>query len=504
MGSVNTQPNILIVQTDQQRWDVTEPGHPCGTPNLDRMAREGVRFDNVFPPMAHCCPSRASLMTGLYPSQHGVWNNVQNCARLSSGLNAGVECWSESLRRAGYNLNFSGKWHVSADENPADRGWNEGRIFARKNSNLHAMGQALSEWPTRPVVDTPMAERHPGQIVKPGWGDWWMYGTSEEHRPDYVPNQEKPWDDGAPDALILHSALDQLDACLAGDQPWLNYVGLLGPHDPFIVPEHYLRKYDPDAIELPTAWDDPMTGKPDYFRRQKRCFDQMSEREKREAIAHYWAYCTMMDDLFGELLAKLEAAGQLDRTVVIFCSDHGEFLGEHGLYLKGVAPYDGGYKVPFLIRAPEFIAEPGRRVSQLVSLMDLCPTLVELTGCEAPNAGRADGASLLPFLRGETPADWRDAVYFQCNGTEVYFSSRTVRTEKWKLIYNAVAMDELYDLENDPAELRNLADDPDLAEVKKSLYARLWQLARASDDDWISCNYPPVSLADWGPKVVES
>lgn len=494
--------NILIFQTDQQRWDVTEPHHPCKTPNLDRMAAEGVRFRTVLPPMAHCCPSRASFMTGLYPSQHGVWNNTHNHPALSRGLKRGVECWSEKARANGYTLRYSGKWHVSADEDPRDRGWTEGYLTAAKvPAGEFAMGHSLKQWQNHEIVDTPLDQRQPGQIIKPGWGDWWIYGTREDRYPGYVAAQNQPWDDGHGDCAILSSALSQLDEALASDTPWIHYIGFNGPHDPFIVPERYLAQYDPAKIELPENWNDPLLDKPAYFRRQKMRFDQMSEHEKRECIAHYYAYCTMVDDMFGEVLHKLENAGQLDDTTVIFCSDHGEFLGEHGLYCKGVAPYDGGYRVPLFVRAPRWIRNPGRSVDALVSLMDLCPTIVDLSGCQAPNGGRGPGRSLLPWLRDEVPSDWRDALLLQCNGTEVYFSSRTVRTSAWKFVYNPVDFDELYDLQNDPNERVNLARDPRYSATLRELYVRMWELATEADDDWIASEYHTVSLADFGPKA---
>ena len=120
-----TQPNILIVMTDHQRADTALPEHPAITPNLDRFAAEGVTFTNAFCPSPHCCPARATFFTGLYPSRHGVWNNICNDQALSRGLKPGVRLWSEDLAEAGYALHFSGKWHVSVEESPADRGWTE-------------------------------------------------------------------------------------------------------------------------------------------------------------------------------------------------------------------------------------------------------------------------------------------------------------------------------------------------------------------------------------------
>lgn len=497
---MSSHPNILIFMTDQQRWDVTEPGHPCKTPNLDRMVREGIRFRNVYPPMAHCCPARASFMTGLYPSQHGVWNNVYNESRLNEELKPGIECWSEKLCEAGYAMYYSGKWHVSTTKNPSDYGWSEGFITAAALPDFRGgKGMYIEDWSNCDWPDTPPESRKNGQILKPGWGDWWLYGSRETLNENYQSNKKCPWDDDFVDAKILHSGLEQLDKALAGDQPWCQYIGINGPHDPFVIPEHYAKMYDPDDIELPLNWDDTLLDKPEYYRRQKKRFDQLSECEKREAIAYYYGFCTLCDDMFGEALKKIEDAGELDNTLVIFCSDHGELLGNHGIYLKGVAPYEEGYRVPLLLRWPQGIKHSGREITELVSLMDISPTLCDTVGVSNPNSGKTAGLSLKPFFSGREEPAWRDALYMQCNGTEVFFSSRTVRTEKWKFVYNAVAFDELYDLEKDPYELNNLAGNSAYNDIIKDLYAKMWQLALETNDSYLACQYHTVSLADWGP-----
>ena len=124
------RPNILIFMTDHQRADTVLPEHPAITPNLDRFAQEGVMFTNAFCPSPHCCPSRATFFSGLYPSRHGVWNNVCNRQALSRGLNDGVRLWSQDLAEAGYEMHFCGKWHVSVVESPRDRGWTEHHVSA--------------------------------------------------------------------------------------------------------------------------------------------------------------------------------------------------------------------------------------------------------------------------------------------------------------------------------------------------------------------------------------
>ena len=475
------RPNIVIFMTDQQQAQVTYPDHPCRTPNLDRMASEGIRFGNVFTTMTHCCPSRASFMTGLYPSQHGVYNNVSGAAALSRGLKAGVTTFSEQLQRAGYRLYYSGKWHVSDVEGPSDRGWEEDFVTANKGSST---GRSIEEWKRMPKTEPPR-ERKRGELVRPGWGNRLLYGAKGklEDTRDYK---------------VVQSGIERLRKLKALTDPWCVYIGVTGPHDPFIVPEPYASMYNPDEIELPPNYADSLLDKPGIYRRMRKTFDQLTPQEVRECIAHYWGYCTMIDDLFGMVLDELDRNGQTDNTLVVFLSDHGESLGAHGLYCKGISPYDETYRVPCLMRWPAGIANPGREVKELVSMMDFALTFTELAGTSLP--GDSKGRSLVPWLRGETPAEWRDAVFTQCNGVEIYYTQRIVRTERYKLVYNPADVDELYDLQKDPYEMINLADCPEMEQVKHDLYVKMWREA-ADVGDIIFNQYFTVAAAPIGPAL---
>ncbi len=245
---------------------------------------------------------------------------------------------------------------------------------------------------------------------------------------------------------------------------------------------------------------------------------QLTEREVRESIAHYWGYCAMEDDLFGLLLDAVDTTGQADDTLVLFMSDHGEYLGAHGLYCKGIPCFREAYQVPCVARWPNGLVDPGRRVDAMVSLTDFAPTFLEL-GQATPRAAR-DGQSLVPFLRAETPAGWRDALHTQCNGVELYYTQRSVMTERWKYVYNGFDFDELYDLQADPHELCNLAFpdldalpaphagtrrdgpwpplSPELEAVRRDLLARLWRFAHEHDDHLFNA-YFTVALAPYGP-----
>jgi arylsulfatase A-like enzyme len=473
------KPNILIFMTDQERADVTYADHPCRTPHVERLAREGVRFGNVFTTMAHCCPSRASFFTGLYPSQHGIYNNVSGRAAIHRALNDGVVTFSERLQDAGYGLYFSGKWHISAEENPVDRGWTELAVTGGKERKA---GQPLDSWREMLRSEEPR-ERARGELVRPGWGNKKLYGAKGEL-------------ENINDYRLVQRGIRQLDELKGTQEPWCLYIGVIGPHDPFIVPEKYAKMYDPSGIELPPNYADSLTDKPGIYRRMRRVFDQLTPQEVKESIAHYWGFCSMMDDLFGMVLDALDRNGQAEDTLVLFMSDHGESLASHGIYCKGISPYDETYRVPCVIRWPQGISEPGREVTELVSMMDFAPTLVDLAG--AAPLSNSKGASLVPWLQGERPEHWREAVFNQCNGVEIYYTQRFVRTERYKFVYNPTDVDELYDLANDPYEIINLADLPEMLPIKEEMYARIWREA-ADVDDIIFNPYITVATADFGP-----
>jgi arylsulfatase A-like enzyme len=482
------RPNILIFMTDQEQAQVVLPSHPCHTPNAARLASEGILFTQAYTPAAHCCPSRATFMTGLYPSRHGVYNNVKNTTAIHDGLKPGVTTFDQHLARAGYRMLFCGKWHVTNEENPADRAWEELFVTARGREPRDDRTKGWQERQSAEDEDERLRCR--GELLRKGWGPFRLYGTSMA-RPE-----TDPYHPG--DLRVVRHAVEALGSLGDSDRPWCLFVGTHGPHDPYIIPEHYAMMYAPEDVPLPASYYDMLTDKPRIYQRQRRLWAQLTESEVRESIAHYWGYCTMQDDLLGMVLDALDATGQADDTAVVFLSDHGDYVGSHGLYLKGVASFDEAYHVPLAIRWPAGIENGGRVVSEFVTLADFAPTFLELAGVDAPE--RLSGASLTPFFAARAPAQWRDAVHTQFNGVELYYSQRIVQTARWKYVYNGFDFDELYDRQNDPHEMRNLIAHGNLAGVVRAMCARMWRFA-AQEQDHIHNAYPTVSLAPYGPMV---
>lgn len=480
------RPNILVFMSDQEQAQVVHPDHPCITPNAARLAHEGVLFRRSFCPTAHCCPSRATFMTGLYPSRHGIYNNVSNPTAIHKALYEGIGTFSERLRQAGYNLAYAGKWHVTDAENPADRGWEELFVTAGKGSFHH---RSLVQWNEQARQPEPDGPRQRGQILRPGWGHYQLYRS-------YPTDGPKGYEDHS-DYRIIQSALTALPRLAAQDAPWFLFIGPSGPHDPFVVPERFVQLYDPDEIPLPPSFSDTLVDKPRVYQRMRNQYwGQLTPEEVRESIQHYWAYCTMEDAMFGEVLAALEETGQADNTLVLRLSDHGDYCGAHGLYLKGVPSFREAYNIVTIARWPASIAEPGREVEEFITLADFAPTFIELAGAPVPQ--RLTGRSLVPFLHGKLPADWPDAFFTQFNGVELYYSQRIVTTKEFKYVYNGFDFDELYDLRTDPHEMTNLSDHHDYQGIKRDLVRRMWRFA-GREDDIIFNPYPTVALAPWGP-----
>lgn len=484
-----SQPNILIFMTDHQRGDTLRPDSPCKTPNLDRLRGRAVTFNNAFCSAPHCCPSRASFFTGLYPAEHGVWNNVDVDNALSRGLYDNVRCFSEDFQDNGYRLYFSGKWHLSHYESPEARGFE--LLHHPKQYATPANRPTTTGWSRYGQANTDDADavRCNAQIIRPGYPRYQLYGT-----------RETPGDD----AQVVQAAVDKLHQ-LDHDAPFLMYVGPIGPHDPYYVPQAYLDLYQDVDIALPDNFDDAMQDKPALYRRTQARYNQLSRAEHLEALRHFYAYCSYEDALFGKLLDALEASGHTEDTLVLYCSDHGDYMGAHGLWAKGLPCFREAYDICAMIGGPG-VVNPGREEAAFVSIADWAPTFLSLAGIEAnrPMTGR----SLVPFLKDKAPPDWRRDMFTQTNGNEIYGIQRAVWDQKWKYVYNAYAFDELYDLEADPGELHNLLDEtpPEkspYADIVAAQWRKLWDFARQTGDG-LADPYIMTALMPFGPGILDS
>ncbi len=529
------RPNILIFMTDQQRACSVLPDDPYKaiTPALDEFRKEATVFRRAYGPSPHCCPARASFHTGLMPTRHGVWHNVCVANAITRGLKENVRPWSLDLKEAGYGLYFSGKWHVSNFQQPRDYGW--AHVFPE--SMCHGEGLSPDEQEadalTRELaylkkhhVNAPSGERAPGGIQRPGQTPYIHYGDkTNPFLAQYFRGEgdENPFND----KTVVDAALEQMDT-LDRNDPWCMYVGTLGPHDPYIAPKRFLDLYEGVDFPLPDTFDDPMLDKPALYRRTRDRFRQLTSEEHQQAIKHYLAFCSCEDWLFGRLIEKLKARGEYENTLILYVSDHGDYLGDHGLWCKGLPSFLSCYHVPAILKLPG--QTEGGECNELVSLCDFAPTFLEAAGVESPT--EFAGQSLLPLVsrhdsmvsatgmsplregrhscrphlnqdmtpdtRHPTSVPWRDAIFFQSNGNETYGIQRSVLTDRWRFVYNGFDYDELYDLQNDPGQMKNLAADPAYEAVKKEMYTRIWAFGLEHGEQLVN-DYIMTALADYGP-----
>ncbi|MHB8962649.1 MAG: sulfatase-like hydrolase/transferase [Saccharofermentanales bacterium] len=491
---MGNKPNILVFMTDHQRGDMAPPYNRAITPHLDEFFKSSSAFTNAYCTSPHCCPSRASFFSGLYPSEHGVWNNVDVGNTLSRGLNEGIRLFSEDLMDNGYAMYFSGKWHVSAEEGPRERGFSHcypaHDQYAKKGKtpdlhewDMYKSKKSINEMNASTKVES-SGERLPSQLNREGYPDFSLYGEKYD-----VFGDEKAVDAGC--AYILKAA--------ESATPWFNYIGVLGPHDPYYVAQEYLDRYPIESIRLPENFYDDMHDKPSLYRRTRERFGQLSESGYKEAIRHYLAFCTFLDNLFGKVVDALKQSGQYENTVILYTSDHGDYVGEHGLFAKGLPCFKGAYHIPLLIGGGSgYVKARGCRFDELVSITDMAPTILDIAGIPQRTVS---GRSLAGFLHGQPPADWRDAIFTQSNGNELYGIQRSVMTSKWKYVYNGFDYDELYDLMADPGETINLAREEGYSEVIREMSYRLWTFAYEHKETSIN-PYVMVSLAQYGPGII--
>ncbi|HLH58082.1 MAG TPA: sulfatase-like hydrolase/transferase [Streptosporangiaceae bacterium] len=463
---MSRMPNILWVCTDQQRRDTLGcyGNSWTVTPNLDRLAAEGVVFEQAYAQSPVCTPSRASFLTGRYPRTTGCRQNGQS-------ISAGEVLVTRVLADAGYIGGLSGKLHLSSCHPSVSPG-TERRI---------ADGYDEFHWSHHPDPDWPTNEYN-----------HWLREQGAEYRRQPVPGT-KYVESGMPEehhqtTWCAQKAIDFIEASAGSGHPWQFSVNIFDPHHPFDPPPEYLERYLDrlDEIPLPGYTDGELDSKPVFQRidhagpyggDEDYPFTEMDAHDHRMLRAAYWAMCDLIDVQVGRMLAALERTGQREDTLVVFMTDHGEMLGDHGIYLKGPYFYEPAVGVPLIVSWPGVI-EGGRRSSALVELTDLAPTLLDAAGL--PREPGMQGRSLWPMLAGDAGLDHhRDDVYSEYYNAMPWHKdpaaqATMVRTESHKLVVmHGLAGGELYDLRADPLEQVNRWDDPSLAEVRCELLRRL-------------------------------
>ena len=467
-------PNILLILTDQQRTDsLGFMGRtPCRTPNMDRIAREGISFDRAICSNPLCLPSRASIFTGQYPHQIDMMRN-SDTLRTPPTL-------TDRLKAQGYFTAYAGKWHLEPSGQP--------KAFKSKGRELGlSQFQADAAPKGQRVVDRwfDVAEGQANAdysewCEQNGLPDGWPVSDPDvrTHRtPSMTTPKTKVQDlppDKTYDAWVTDIAL-RFYHDRPKDQPFFLVSSWFGPHPPFLIPEPYYSMYDSSDIPEPPNFGPqprvPHANTTNFYHQLWRDHGDDWQAWKK-SMAVYWGYVTMMDALVGRLLETLENDGILDDTLVIFASDHGEMLGSHGQWHK-MMPYEESLRVPLLMRYPKRI-QPGLRSTALSSLIDIPATMLALTDETIPDEFESrdlspafsDGDEFQEdtyrFSEHQPLGEWHNATDF-----------RLVVDERYKYVWNNDDLCQLYDLGSDPFELVNLIDDPNTADELVRLRSRL-------------------------------
>lgn len=444
----DSRPSILYIMTDQQRFDTMSlyGRTACQTPCLDEFARSATRFDKAYTVCALCSPARASMLTGKYPHTHRMWNNNDMMQWAIRDLPEDVELISQPLGRAGYRCGYVGKWHCGESKVPSTYGFegmdvpNYGNPYATPEYRDYLDRTRLEKPERRGLIfdATPLRSPLAGELV----GD--VRASATYFLSEYCLDMMRRF---------------QEDRERTG-RPWLIFLSYWLPHHPYMPPPEFFDRYDPRDIELWANFHDTLEGKPPHQRRFRESFHralELSDDVWRELIARHFAQMTFLDSQIGRVLQGLADVGVADSTAVLFSTDHGDMNGSHGKFHdKGSYMYEELYHIPLMVRIPGATV-PGTVREEFVSNMDLAATALDLAGVRVPEDYQA--RSLLPLV-GREGSGWRDDIMAEYHGHRYLFSQRMVRWDSYKYVFNASSFDELYDLEADPHELRNLADDP--------------------------------------------
>ena len=496
-ASMATRPNILLITSDQQHWTTLGVQDPrIKTPNLDRLAAGGCVFDRAYCPNPTCTPTRSSIITGLYPSQHGAWS-------LGTKLPEDVPTVGDYLGDAGYHTALIGKAHFQQLKD----------VPRYRSVESYPTLQNLDFWrqwdqPFYGIQHIELArnhtdEAHAGQhyaiwLEEQGCADWRQYfkpptGTRT--------SKDRTWE--IPEELhyntwIADRSKALLDRYASSGEPFMLWSSFFDPHPPYLIPEPWASMYDPVDIDVPAVVEGEHDTNPPWFAMTQDkdadwswyrseplgsgCHGMNCHVRDREEmaknIAIYYGMVSAMDHHIGRILDHLDATGLAENTLVVFTSDHGHFFGQHGLVAKGPFHYEDVVKVPFLARWPGHIPSGGRS-DAITSLVDLAPTFLGAAGCEVPYT--MSGLDVHQSWTGEADNPRQFAIVENRHQpTRVHL--RTYIDQRYKLTcYRGDTHGELRDLETDPDELSNKWDDPAYASIKAELLLKAVQADMQSE-----------------------
>ena len=465
--------NVLIIMADQhsKRQLGCYGDALVRTPNLDRLAREGMLFESAYTPSPLCVPARSSFLTGRTPSNNRVWNNHQV-------LSSGTPTWAHSLGAAGYETTLLGRMHFIGPDQ-------------RHGFQKRPIGEYYAHLPGASVLGAPLFKKVPPSTSGQNRGAVEMagYGTTSYQRCD---------------ELVTDATCQYLEeqARTSGRRPFAAVVGFMMPHCPFFAPKE-LFDYYYDRVDVPQPTLEQLAMEPEpikEFKRIRRIDEPLSEHQIRVARAAYYGMCEFVDHQVGRILDTLDTAGLAGSTLVVYTSDHGEMAGAHGCWWKSNY-YEEAVGVPLVARLPA-VVPAGARNPVICSSMDLGPTLIEMAdGMRLP---RADGRSLWKELHGEKDETRPEETFSEFVGDWGDLPPRMVRSGAWKLYdYAGDTAPALFNLEEDPEEMNDLGSDSRHEAVRARLLQRVYDgwdpehVLRAIDEDAKDM----AILTEWGEAV---
>lgn len=464
------QPNVVFLMTDHAGEKAMAPGGQCLTPNLDALAAEGIRFRRCYTTNAICSPSRASLLTGTYPSTHGVWDCTHTQQKEWLDIRQHLVHWPQRLHDAGYRNAYFGKWHVEQSEKLKRFGWDE--------YDTDVQGARVPRVKGTEVV-----------LHNEGYRDTVLTAEAADgSEPIRHPAIEK--------------GIDFIRRHADGDAPFCCFVSMIEPGGALVAPTQFMSMYDVESVPLPASLHDDLLDKPEMLRRIRDSWSSITDDEWRRTLASYLAVITFVDHEVGRVLDVLRETGTYDDTIIVFTSDHGQMVGARGIIGLGLClSYEDVYNIPLILRAPGMT--DGRLDSDtLVSMVDIAPTLVDLVGLEPlPDC---QGRSLRPVLERTADADeWREA-YAEFYSQRFFYTQRLVWRDNWKFVFSPGGIDELYNLADDPHERNNLAGNPAHRDMLIDMTKRMWRKMREIGDEWLfNSDYRTMRTAAIGPHSIE-
>lgn len=454
---MSARPNIVLITTDQQRPDTigANGGSVVRTPHLDGLCGEGVRFRRAYVQNTVCIPSRACIQTGRYTHQHGV-RYMESEIDRTPGLPAHELTFMERLQAAGYVTGAAGKIHMMPE-----RGFDWLEVVGGKGARwTQTVGQDIGPAPLGRQYAAWLEARHPG-------------GYELLHRQRQSPEYKRrhaslvnvlPLSEYV-ETYILEQAIGFMTRQRGG--PFFLWCGFCGPHGPHDPPASHADLYPPAGVALPATWGLELADRPPHLRRPLRPLSAEQEHDLRIYRAYYYSLCALLDDYVGVLLAKMAELDLLDNTLILYTSDHGEMLGDFRLFGKGNF-YEPVMRVPLIARPPGGCR--GRVCDGLMEVMDIAPTILDYAGVERPAEMQA--SSFRPVLEGGPGG--HEAVLSEYTTNDRRINGKCLVTERFKIVlWDVEQGGELYDLQADPGELRNLYYEPSWQTERDRLLERL-------------------------------